>query len=307
MIFKTFENNDIDKWIAKIGLFGKSFNDVIDSINKRKLDIDNLMSSGLVSSHSDAKKQVGGLFSYLYSKNDIKSQLIDVDSVFPKIDESQAKSILQQINDIENGVDEEIKSFQELYDTGNKQKQWIAKYAQETQGQIRSTEGLISANEKARASVIAHNNALKQQTLGAKAANVALKGLAMAGNMLFETAIIIGIGKIIEGISNSIHKTEKLRQEIQQAGETARSEFKSIQDEMNSTASKVNEVKDRYAELAQGVGNLGKATQNQGSLSNDDYEEFLNISNDLADLFPTLTNGYTDNGDAIHHMHYRMI
>lgn len=87
--------------------------------------------------------------------------------------------------------------------------------------------------------------------------------------------------------------------DIKEAGETARSEFKSIQDEMNSTASKVNEVKDRYAELAQGVGNLGKATQNQGSLSNDDYEEFLNISNDLADLFPTLTNGYTDNGDAI--------
>ena len=87
--------------------------------------------------------------------------------------------------------------------------------------------------------------------------------------------------------------------DIKEAGETARSEFKSIQDEMNSTASKVNEVKDRYAELAQGVGNFGKATQNQGSLSNDDYEEFLNISNDLADLFPTLTNGYTDNGDAI--------
>lgn len=299
MIFKTFENNDVDKWTAKIGLFGKSFNDVIDSINKRKLDIDNLMSSGLVSSHSDAKKQVGGLFSYLYSKNDIKSQLIDVDSVFPKIDESQAKSILQQINDIENEVDEEIKSFQELYDTGNKQKQWIAKYAQETQGQIRSTDGLIAANEKARVSAIAHNNALKQQTLGAKAANVALKGLAMAGNMLFETAIVIGISKIIESISNSIHKAEKLRQEIQQAGETARSEFKSIQDEMNSTASKVNEVKDRYAELAQGVGNLGKATQNQGSLSNDDYEEFLNISTELSELFPSLTNHYTDNGKAI--------
>lgn len=147
MIFKTFENNDVDKWTAKIGLFGKSINDIIDSINKRKLDIDNLMSSGLVSSYSDAKKQVGGLFSYLYPKKDIKSQLIDVDSVFPKIDENQAKSILQQINDIENGVDEEIKSFQELYDTGNKQKQWIAKYAQETQGQIRSTDGLIAANE----------------------------------------------------------------------------------------------------------------------------------------------------------------
>lgn len=87
--------------------------------------------------------------------------------------------------------------------------------------------------------------------------------------------------------------------DIKEAGETARSEFKSIQDEMNSTASKVNEVKDRYAELAQGVGNLGKATQNQGSLSNDDYEEFLNISTELSELFPSLTNHYTDNGKAI--------
>lgn len=214
MIFKTFENNDVDKWTAKIGLFGKSFNDIIDSINKRKLDIDNLMSSGLVSSYSDAKKQVGGLFSYLYPKKDIKSQLIDVDSVFPKIDENQAKSILQQINDIENGVDEEIKSFQELYDTGNKQKQWIAKYAQETQGQIRSTDGLIAANEKARASALAHNNALKQQTLGAKAASFAIKGLSIAGNMLVGMGISFVISKISTAIDNHIHRVEKAQEAI---------------------------------------------------------------------------------------------
>lgn len=299
MIFRTFENNDIDKWTAKIGLFGKSFNDVIDSINKRKLDIDNLMSSGLVASHSDAKKQVGGLFSYLYSKKDIKSQLIDVDSVFPKIDTSNVDEIKTKIVKMSKSVSDGKKTWQELFDVLPVGEKHFAELGKQMEGQIITEDGLISANEKARASAIAHNNALKQQTLGAKAASVAMKGLAMAGNMLFETAIIIGIGKIIEGISNSIHKTEKLRQEIQQAGETARSEFKSIQDEMNSTASKVNEVKDRYAELAQGVGDLGKATQNQGSLSNDDYEEFLNISNDLADLFPTLTNGYTDNGDAI--------
>lgn len=120
------------------------------------------------------------------------------------------------------------------------------------------------------------------------------------GGMLISSVVsLIGIGvsKLYKQISGKA--AEEAKQEIQQLGETARSEFKSIQDEMNATASKVNEVKDRYAELAQGVGNLGKATQNQGSLSNDDYEEFLNISNDLADLFPTLTNGYTDNGDAI--------
>lgn len=295
MIFKTFENNDVDKWTAKIGLFGKSFNDIIDSINKRKLDIDNLMSSGLVSSYSDAKKQVGGLFSYLYPKKDIKSQLIDVDSVFPKIDENQAKSILQQINDIENGVDEEIKSFQELYDTGNKQKQWIAKYAQETQGQIRSTDGLIAANEKARASALAHNNALKQQTLGAKAAKIALNGLKMAGNILATMLISKGIELAVQAIDDYIHRIEN----IKKAAEEAKSSINSIRDDFKNQSDTINDVKDRYAELAQSVENLGKKNQSRGKLSNDDYAEFLDLSNQLSEVFPQLTRGYDDNGNAI--------
>ena len=41
MIFKTF-NSDIDSSIYKIGIFGKSFGKVIDRINDRKADIDDL-------------------------------------------------------------------------------------------------------------------------------------------------------------------------------------------------------------------------------------------------------------------------
>ena len=291
MIFKTFENNDIDKWTAKIGLFGKSFNDVIDSINKRKLDIDNLMSSGLVSSHSDAKKQVGGLFSYLYSKNDIKSQLIDVDSVFPKIDESQAKSILQQINNIENGVDEEINSFQELYDTGNKQKQWIAKYAQETQGQIRSTEGLISANEKARASAIAHNNALKQQTLGAKAANVALKGLAMAGNMLVSLGISAIISLTIKGLDNLVHAADNAKE----SAESFSNSFKSMNEEFTSNDSKLSDLQKQYDELSKGVNSLGENI----SLTTDEYDTYKKVISEISDMMPNLLARYDDEGNKI--------
>ena len=291
MIFKTFENNDIDKWTAKIGLFGKSFNDVIDSINKRKLDIDNLMSSGLVSSHSDAKKQVGGLFSYLYSKNDIKSQLIDVDSVFPKIDESQAKSILQQINNIENGVDEEINSFQELYDTGNKQKQWIAKYAQETQGQIRSTEGLISANEKARASAIAHNNALKQQTLGAKAANVALKGLAMAGNMLVSLGISAIISLTIKGLDNLVHAADNAKE----SAESFSNSFKSMNEEFTSNDSKLSDLQKQYDKLSKGVNSLGENV----SLTTDEYDTYKQVISEISDMIPNLLARYDDEGNKI--------
>lgn len=290
MIFKTFENNDIDKWTAKIGLFGKSFNDVIDSINKRKLDIDNLMSSGLVSSYSDAKKQVGGLFSYLYSKKDIKSQLIDVDSVFPKIDENQAKSILKQINDIENGVNEEIKSFQELYDTGNKQKQWIAKYAQETQGQIRSTEDLISANQKARTSAIAHNNALKQQTLGAKAANVAMKGLAMAGNML----LMYGLTSLIEIIYDCATASDRLAESAAQMG----SEFAFTKSDITDYKTKIEELYTTINDNTSSYEDTYNARQELLKIQDEMIKKFGDEA-DAVGLVTDAINGQTDSLDTL--------
>ena len=246
----------------------------------------------------DALKE--NLFSKDWIKNSL-GEIVSKDNIDSYIEELDLDSAKEKVEEIFNfSTKNGDKAWQDYFNTLDNGEEYIIDVIKSTDDLSKLTgEDLVAANQKARTSVIAHNNALKQQTLGAKAATIAMKGLAMVGNMLFETAIVIGISKIIEGISNSIHKAEKLRQEIQQAGETARSEFKSIQDEMNSTASKVNEVKDRYTELAQGVGDLGKATQNQGSLSNDDYKEFLSISNDLSDLFPTLTNGYTDNGDAI--------
>lgn len=246
----------------------------------------------------DALKE--NLFSKDWIKNSL-GEIVSKDNINSYIEELDLDSAKKKVEEIFNfSTKNGDKAWQDYFNTLDNGEEYIIDVIKSTDDLSKLTgEDLVAANQKARASVIAHNNALKQQTLGAKAANVALKGLAMAGNMLFETAIVIGISKIIEGISNSIHKAEKLRQEIQQAGETARSEFKSIQDEMNSTASKVNEVKQHYAELAQGVGDFGKSTQNQGTLTTDDYKDFLDISNQLSDLFPTLTQGYDDNGNAI--------
>lgn len=238
MIFKTFENNDIDKWIAKIGLFGKSFNDVIDSINKRKLDIDNLMSSGLVSSYSDAKKQVGGIFSYLYSKNDIKSQLIDVDSVFPKIDTSNVKEIKAEIVDMSKSVANNEITWQELFDILPIGEKHFAELGLQMEGQIITEDGLILANEKARASAIAHNNALKQQTLGAKAATIAMKGLAMVGNMLFMFAATKALELIVKAIDDYVHRLDNAKEAL----ESTQSELESVNKEIDETTSKIKEL-----------------------------------------------------------------
>lgn len=188
----------------------------------------------------------------------------------------------------------------------------IKKYPKATEGSITFAKSVRDGNvslKEGQTYLQAYQKQLNQTGFNLKNIGSSIKNLGgkfIAGTINAIGGMVIGAvaSLVVEGIPQLFKefsgKAEKeAKQKISELGETARSEFKSIQDEMNSTASKVNEVKDRYAELAQGVGNLGKATQNQGSLSNDDYEEFLNISTELSELFPSLTNHYTDNGKAI--------
>lgn len=128
-----------------------------------------------------------------------------------------------------------------------------------------------------------------------------VSGLINAGIGMAVGAGISLIGKGISWVYKEISgkNAEEAKQKIKELGETARNEFKNIQNDLKSTISKVDEVKQRYAQLAQGVENLGKANQSRGTLTADDYNEFLDISNELSDLFPTLTQGYDDNGNAI--------
>lgn len=291
MIFKTFENNDVDKWTAKIGLFGKSFNDVIDSINKRKLDIDNLMSSGLVSSYSDAKKQVGGLFSYLYPKKDIKSQLIDVDSVFPKIDTSNVKEVKAEIIDLSKLVANNETTWQELFDTLPSGKKHFAELGQQMEGQIITEDGLIAANEKARDSALAHNNALKQQTLGAKAASMALEGLKYVGNMLASIALSAVISLAIKGLNNLVHAADNAKK----SAEGFSSSFKSMNEEFASNDGKLSDLQKQYNELSKGVDSLGKNV----SLTTEDYDTYKQVVSEISDMMPDMLARYDEEGNKI--------
>lgn len=133
--------------------------------------------------------------------------------------------------------------------------------------------------------------------LGANLLN-ALGGMAvgaLAGGLM--TLAGKGIEWVYKKISGKA--AEEAKQKIREVGEEARNAADEIKSNFESTKSTVDDISDRYAELAQGVQNLGKATQNQGKLSNDDYKEFLDLSNQLAELFPQLTSGYDDNGNAI--------
>ena len=197
MIFKTF-NSNIDKISSKWGIFGRSFNDIGTAIVGRITDINKAFQAtgDLVGSIKDSES----IWKRLYpSKESIKEQLIDVDSLIPKIDKEtfDFDHWINELNDIDKQVKDGTKSWQDYSNGLKDNEKWIAKWGQETEGQIRTQSDLINVNKKARESAIAHNNALKQQTLGAKAATVATKALSAALNMVAMWGITEAISAVV--------------------------------------------------------------------------------------------------------------
>ena len=190
MIFKTF-NSDIDKISSKWGMFEKSFNDIGTAIIGRINDINKAFQAtngDLIGSLKDSDSIWKRLFP---SKESIKEKLIDVDSLIPEIDKEtfDFDHWINELNDTDKQVKNGTKSWQDYSNGLKDNEKWIAKWGQETEGQIRTQKDLINANKKAREAAIAHNNALKEQTLGAKAATVATKALSVALNMVAMWAI----------------------------------------------------------------------------------------------------------------------
>ena len=67
-----------------------------------------------------------------------------------------------------------------------------------------------------------------------------------------------------------------------------------LSDKLKETQKLVKDSAERFAKLAQGVDLFsGKNV----SLTSDEYEEFLDLSNQLAETFPSLTRVYDENGN----------
>lgn len=123
-------------------------------------------------------------------------------------------------------------------------------------------------------------------------------GLTIATTAL-NAALTFGISAIITGVVSAFATWINSSKKITEAAEEAKDKIASINDDLKTNTETVENAKQRYAELAQEVENLGKVNQSRGSLSTDEYEEFLDLSNQLADVFPQLSKNYDDNGNAI--------
>lgn len=136
------------------------------------------------------------------------------------------------------------------------------------------------------------NKAQKKMTVGQKALSFGtslLSGVLNMGTGMLAGVAISGIVTLIDGI---VHRSDNLIQ----AGEEAKSEIQTISQEYDTHKQAVDSVIDSYDTLRAKV---DQSTNKNMGLSTEQYQQFLDTNNQLAEMFPTLVSGYDSQGNAI--------
>lgn len=156
----------------------------------------------------EAKQQVGSIWSY-FVKNEHKKMLTGEFTAFKELMEETglgAEELAKQVG----GVDKSVLDY-------------------------------AKSNDIAKLSVDGFKKSIGNLSLGAKAASVAMKGLAMAGNMLLILAVTEVINLAVKAISNYVHRLDNAKDAL----ESTNSEIESIQQQVEEITSKINELRDK--------------------------------------------------------------
>lgn len=298
MIFKTYEN-DLDGIFNKLGFNKRTFaewgSQVKEAFNGAETGANkfyttlNKISSVMKTAFTVPKDKLDWIKNAqgeIVTKNNI-------DSYIPQLSQEEAdelaKAIQAQSIAVTNGTSNWQDYFQNLNIQGQKH---ITELIKNTKDLSKLTgDDLVQATNAARESALKHNAALQQETLGAKAATLGLEALSVVGNALISMGISFAISAIIKGIDNLAHSAQKCKERVNDLMNT----YDSALNTANDNASTTEKLADKYENLSTGVNNLGENV----SLTTAEYAEYNDIVNQIADMFPTLVAGYTDEGNAI--------
>lgn len=145
--------------------------------------------------------------------------------------------------------------------------------------------------------------------------------LKNVGGMLGSSLLNAGIGMLagvaIQGvvtlIDNYVHRQEKLIEKGKEAKNSIDETFSSFSkgkntldtlgqsfadnaDDIETTGDAIESVAKKYSELSK---NVDTVTNKNKGLSSEEYQQYLDISNQLASQFPSLVEGYDAQGNAI--------
>lgn len=192
-----------------------------------------------------------------------------------------------------------------------------------TADQMKSAVDALSSVEKKQLSIMIDNAVTKQALNSAEGALTATKaaeikttlGLAAANKTLDVSAkglkatfkslgaaipvwgwIAIGVEvliSVISAISLAAEKSAQKMEELNSEFETLTSEISSSASSYQQLATQFNQIVPRFTELADGVDQFGKNIQ----LTDEEYAEFLQLNNQIAEMFPELNLGIDENGN----------
>ncbi len=288
MIFKTF-NSDIDKISAKWGMFGRSFNDIGTAIQNKIISFnEEFEQTGKI---LNSWKNSDSIWKRLYpSKESIKSQLIDVDALYPDISDTTASKLLTNLQNEQILVNANKKSWQDYFDGLGKGEKWQIEFVQNTDLQKASLDDVKKAYNSAREAAIAHNAALKQQTLGAKAAKKGMQALATVGNMIAMWAI----SEVISGLYELSQVSETLANNAKKLGES----FKSTKSDIESYKSQIEESHKTINDCDSSIEEVTSARQNLMTVQDELIAKFGD-EKETIDIITQAINGQSDALDEL--------
>ena len=126
-------------------------------------------------------------------------------------------------------------------------------------------------------------------------------------------AVMAAITLVAKGIDYLIHYQDKLIEKGEKAKETISNtfdefsskktavndlgkQFANSEKDITSTGDAIDSIGKKYTEFKQGI---DRGTNKNIGLSDSDYQSYLDLSNQLAEQFPTLVSGYDAQGNAI--------
>lgn len=208
-------------------------------------------------------KSLSGLKEELSSVNAESENLINIFGKKTKITEADTSA------NIENAVSEQASADSSKVEAG----------AEIVSANAKSTDtGATTANTIATRANIAATKAL------IIVKNIA-KGILIGAAISLVTA---GISKLISGIDNIGKEAKKTASEIISA-------YNDAQNTLKNNKNTIEEISKDYEKLSSGVDQFG----NNISLTTDEYKRYNEIVNKIADIFPTMVSGYTEEGNAI--------
>jgi len=151
------------------------------------------------------------------------------------------------------------------------------------------------ASEKIAAFSASQKSAIKQTGVFKNAIGALKTAMLSIGSMLVNMVIMFavseGINLLIKGIDALIVTSEEAKEKVEELA----SAWKESDDKLSSHKKTLDGIAEEYATLSKGVDSLGRNV----SLTSDEYERYKELANQIADMFPELRSGWTDEGDAI--------